>query len=658
MFINAQIPEELRIAILNDESHLEIYRTEAAEHDLTRGNIYRGVITSIRPSLNAAFIDYGDERNGLLSMQDIVSDAYYQTPEEGKRPRIEEVLQVGKPIVVQVTKEPEGTKGSALTTNLSLAGRYLVWMPFDDTRGISRKVEDPEIRQRLKELAGALELPAGGGVIVRTNALDQNKAALSRDLNALLRLWKQTAADARKGNGTKLLYSDQDLIVQTLRDYLDTSINEVLIDDDEALKKAEAYKRTFMPRSRTKLVRYTQRTPLFTEYKIDAQIDSIYERKVSLASGGSIVIEPTEALTTIDVNSGKARANTQEETALQTNTEAAREVARQLVLRDLGGLVVVDFIDMRAHRNQTAVVKALRDAMKTDKARSNVGRVSPNGLVEINRQRLQKALHLRTHRDCPTCEGSGRVPSPELLGHKLLRQIAARASATPTRRVDISLHPEVAQAVQNSRRQKLADLEREFGMDIVIEGTYRLSPSEVDFQWTSGTAEKRPLRKPKQPETKAKTQKAAAETSEDESTPQQEVKPARKSRRSRRRKRQKAARSGQPQGQAVPSQGHPQAFETQPTQSTPTIPPDPETQPLTNESRPVNDIATPGGKKSSRRRGRSGGNGQGRQGNHSHASQPPAVDPATSGRPDPTRDLEAAVESLRKRRSPIILVDE
>src|SRR3954447_20499129 len=311
MLINAQRPEELRVAIVQG-STLENYKVDVAEAGLTRGNIYRGVIASIQPGLNAAFIDYGAERHGFLAIQDVVPDAYYKQP-RSSHPRIEEVLEKGKPIVIQVEKDPIGTKGAALTTGLSIAGRYLVLTPFEDTRGVSRKVEDEDTRKKLKGLANGLDLPDGCGVILRTNTLGQTKITLTRDLAALLRLWKRVQAAAIQGKGTRLLYTDQDLILQALRDYLDTSIEEVLIDDDEAFKKAEAYLMAFMPRSKTRLIRYSDRLPLFSRYDLEPQIDRIYERRVELASGGSIVIDATEALTAIDVNSGRStRAATPE----------------------------------------------------------------------------------------------------------------------------------------------------------------------------------------------------------------------------------------------------------------------------------------------------------------------------------------------------------
>jgi ribonuclease E len=483
MLINARSPEEIRLSIVSDKK-LDDYQLEVADHNLIRGNIYRGTIASIQPSLNAAFIDYGGERHGFLSVRDIMQDAWYKQPEDPRRPRIDEVLERGKPIVVQVARESEGTKGAVLTTDLSLAGRYLVFTPFNDTRGVSRKVDDDDTRRPLKDMAAGLDVPGGGGVIVRTNAVGQTKAVLQRDLASLLRLWKQISLEARQSKGTKLLYSDQDLIFRALRDYVDTSIREILVDDDDAYAKADEHLKSFMPRSRPSLIRYEERVPLFSKFGVEEQVANIYERQVPLPSGGSIVVDRTEALTAIDVNSGKATsAGSQEETALQTNLEAAVEVARQLRLRDIGGLVVVDFIDMRATKSQRKVEKALRDAMKDDKARATVGRISPNGLLEVNRQRLRQALSVRTHKPCPTCTGTGRIPSPEMVGLNLLRQIEARAAAGAPGTVRVELHPEYADAIQNSRRREIAALENELEVRVEIIASPSLHRSEHVISW-------------------------------------------------------------------------------------------------------------------------------------------------------------------------------
>jgi len=467
MLINAQRPEELRVAIVVDR-RLELFQTALAEGGLYRGNIYRGTVVNLQPALNAAFIDLGIEKHGFLAFHDIVPQAFHRKPASGRPHRVEEVLERGRPILVQVTKDPGGQKGSALTTNVSIAGRYLVLTPFDDMRGVSRKVEDEDIRKQLKDIASGLELPAGAGVIVRTNALGQTKTALAKDLAALLRLWKKVEAGGKEGRGPRLLYSDQDLIVQALRDFLDASVSEVLVDDDDAFAKAEAYMKAFMPRSKTRLVRYTERMPLFARFDLEPQIESILQRSVALPGGGSIVIDTTEALTAIDVNSGKARSQSQDEAIFQVNKEAAREVARQLRLRDIGGLVVVDFIDMRSPRHQREVERTLREALKPDRARCWVGKISPNGLLEINRQRIKQSLGVRTQRTCPTCGGVGSIASAEAVALGLLRRIEAEAAGGRLRGVRIQLHPELADALQNNRRQELAALEREFDLKIEI----------------------------------------------------------------------------------------------------------------------------------------------------------------------------------------------
>ena len=483
MLINAQRPEEVRIAIISDNT-LDQYEVAATESGLCRGNIYRGIVANVQLSLDAAFVAFGEERDGLVRADDVVPSAYHKKVEGGgKHPRIDRILQRGQPILVQVVRDGVGHKGALLTTNISIAGRYLVLMPFDDVRGVSRKAEDEE-RQAVKDRVAKLELPEGCGVILRTNALDQPQKTLNRDLNALLRLWKKIREEWKTGKSTRLLYSDQDLIVQALRDTLDSSISEVLVDDDEAFQKAQGYMRTFMPRAGNRLVHYTDRMPLFSRYQLEEQIDRIYQRKVELPSGGSIVIDGTEALTAIDVNSGRAtRGKSQEETAVTTNLEAAREVARQLRMRDIGGLVVVDFIDMRSAKNRREVEKTMRDAMKDDKARTTASRLSENGLLEINRQRLKKALQLRTHRPCPTCSGTGTIASPELVGLNILRRIETRAVTGSLGGVRVELHPELADALQNERRQELAALEREFDIQVEIVAAGGIHRAEERIDW-------------------------------------------------------------------------------------------------------------------------------------------------------------------------------
>ncbi len=483
MLINATRPEEVRVAIVHDTT-MEAYEVAASESGLIKGNIYRGIVVSVRPALEAAFVDIGTGKDALVRADDIVPEAMHRKHSGSGRPRIENIVEKGKPITVQVTRDPIAHKGAQATSNISLAGRYLVAMPYDDVRGVSRRTEDDEVRKAAKEKLASMDLPENLGIIVRTNALDQPKATLNRDLNALHRLWKKIKKEAGTGKGTKLLYSDQDLVVQALRDHLDSSITEVLIDDDEVFAKAKGYMASFMPRAKTRLVRYAERMPLFSKFELEDQIDRIYQRSVDLPSGGSIVIDGTEALTAIDVNSGRGtKGGSQEENAFRTNIQAASAVARQLRMRDIGGLIVVDFIDMRASKNNREVEKTLKDSMKSDKARHTVSKISANGLLEINRQRIKKALQLRSHRPCPTCSGSGTIASSELVGLSLLRRIEARAATGRLQSVSIELHPELADALQNERRQELAALEREFDIRIEVIAASGLHRSEEHIEW-------------------------------------------------------------------------------------------------------------------------------------------------------------------------------
>jgi ribonuclease E len=485
MLINAQRTDEVRIAIVNGTT-LDSYEVAATDSGLCRGNIYRGNVANIQQSLDAAFVDFGAERDGLLRADDVVPAAYHRkVKSDAKHPRIDKTLERNKEILVQVVRDAVGHKGALVTSNLSIAGRYLVLMPLDDVRGVSRKLDDEENRSTLRERLDRLQLPDGCGVIARTNAADQPQRSLNRDASALLRLWKKIRQEATIGKGPRLLYSDQDLIVQALRDSVDNTIDEILVDDETAFAKAQGFMQTFMPRARAKLIPYKDRLPLFSRYELESQIEKIYLRKVDLPAGGSIVIDGTEALTAIDVNSGRAtRGSSQEETAHATNMEAAIEVARQLRMRDIGGLVVVDFIDMRSAKHRRNVEKAMRDAMKDDKAKHTTSRLSANGLLEINRQRLRKALQLRTHRACPTCSGAGTIASPELVGLNILRRIETRAVTGRLKSVRVSLHPELADAFQNDRRQELAALEREFDIRAEIIAATGLHRSEERIEWT------------------------------------------------------------------------------------------------------------------------------------------------------------------------------
>jgi len=556
MLINAHRTDEVRIAIVNDTT-LDSYEVAATASGLCRGNIYRGTVANIQPSLDAAFVNFGVERDGLLRADDVVPSAYHHKPsDDTKHPRIDRILKRNQEILVQVVRDAVGHKGALVTSNLSIAGRYLVLMPMDDVRGVSRKLEDESDRNTIRERLNRLELPEDCGVIARTNAADQPQRSLNRDANALLRLWKKVRQEATIGKGPRLLYSDQDLIVQALRDSVDSSIDEILVDDEAAFAKAQGFMQTFMPRARARLIPYTDRLPLFSRHELESQIEKIYLRKVDLPAGGSIVIDGTEALTAIDVNSGRAtRGGSQEETAHTTNMEAASEVSRQLRMRDIGGLVVVDFIDMRSAKHRSNVEKAMRDAMKDDKAKHTTSRLSANGLLEINRQRLKKALQLRTHRPCPTCGGAGTIASPELIGLNILRRIETRAVTGRLKSVRVSLHPELADSIQNDLRKELADIEREFDIRVEIIAATGLHRSEERIEWTEKS--KAPPVSPIPTaavtaadlaegihESPQKSEKPVKETNDADETLTQGDKPARKRRRGSR-KRRKPSGSGE-----------------------------------------------------------------------------------------------------------------
>ena len=481
MLINGRHAEQLRVAVV-EGGVLQLYDVEGTEATLKRGNIYRGVVANIERSLNAAFVEFGDAKHGFLTRHDVIPQAFHRAA--GDSAPIDQILQKGQPLVVQVTRDAEGGKGATLTTNISLAGRFLVYFPYDAQRGVSRKVEDEALRRKLREKAKDLDLDEGEGVIVRTNAADQTKADLKADLQVLKRLWKAVVDDTAQGRGAKLLYDDQDLLIHSLRDNLDTQIAEVLIDDEQLLAKAEKYVQAVMPRAKVALKLYAEPMPLFSRFNVEPQIASIYSRTVGLPGGGAIVIDHAEALTAIDVNSGKSKAGkNQGDTASHTNLEAAAEVGRQLRLRDIGGLVVVDFIDMRSRAHRHDVEKALREAMKPDRARHEIGRIGENGLVEINRQRIRSALQLRTRRICPTCDGVGRIISPELLSLNLVRRIEGRAATGRLARAKVVLHSKVADYVQNNRRRELADLERAYRIVVEIVGDPGVELSTERYEW-------------------------------------------------------------------------------------------------------------------------------------------------------------------------------
>ena len=480
ILINGRREEELRVAIVENQT-LEDFEIETKSNGLLRNNIYRAVVSNIAPSLNAAFVDFGDVKNGFLAFNDVVESAYGKHVKDASK--ISDVLVPGQQLIVQVIKDATSLKGAQVTTNISLAGRYLVLRPKDAKSGISHKL-DNDARADLTQKVRSLDLPEGYGCIVRTNAMDQSRAILLRDAKVLVQLWRKIEAEFAKGTGPQLLYNDQDIVVQVMRDYFDSTINEVLIDDKSCYERAKTYVRATIESSVDKIKLYEDKMPIFTRYGLEKQISQIYARMVSLPSGGFIVIDPTEALTAIDVNSAHAtKRESQDLTAYHTNLEAAAEIGRQLRMRDIGGLIVVDFIDMKLGKHQRDVERVMRNAMARDKARIKVERISANGLLEINRQRLNQSLSQRTHLECPTCGGRGYIPSVEAIGMNLIREIDARAVGGDLGGVVIKLHPDIAQQVQNERRREFAQLELDYGIRIEIVASRDIGRGDESVEW-------------------------------------------------------------------------------------------------------------------------------------------------------------------------------
>ena len=475
MLINVADEEESRVAIVED-GILEEFTIETASKEQIKGNIYNGVIVKVEPSLQAAFVDYGGNRHGFLPIGEIharwFNDDGKSAEDRERRPRIQDVLQRNQRVIVQVVKEELGTKGASLSTYVSLPGRYLVLMPESETSGgISRKIEDEEERRKLKEIVTQLEPPPNMGIIVRTAGLNRNKAELQRDMAYLQRLWASIEGKSQQSPAPALIYREQDLVIRSIRDYFTPDIQEVLVDDREVYYRARDFFQAVMPRYHGRVKLYREKKPLFAKYQLEEQLETVYSHKVHLKQGGSIVIDQTEALVAIDVNSGRAtREKSIEETAFKTNTEAAQEVARQLRLRDLGGLIVIDFIDMRNAKHNQEIEKTLRQAVKRDKARTQVGRISQFGLLELSRQRLKPTILEGNYQSCPHCEGSGLIRSTVAFALSVLRQIRAEAAKDTLATVNAQLPMDVAFYLLNQKRREIAQLEEEYNLTLNLVG--------------------------------------------------------------------------------------------------------------------------------------------------------------------------------------------
>ena len=487
MLINVADEEESRVAIVED-GILEELTIETSSKEQIKGNIYNGVVVKVEPSLQAAFVDYGGKRHGFLPMGEIQPRWYtteFRSEDRERRPRIQDVIKRNQKVLVQVVKEELGTKGASLSSYVSLPGRYLVLMPGSDTAGgISRKIEDEEERKKLKEIIAQLEPPPDIGVIVRTAGLNRNKAELQRDMIYLQRLWASIEDKSRESPALALIYQEHDLVIRSIRDYFTPDIQEVLIDHREVYRRARDFFQAVMPRYQGRVQLYRDKKPLFARYQLEEQIEEIYSQKVELKSGGSIVIDPTEALVSIDVNSGRAtKEKGIEETAFKTNTEAAQEIARQLRLRDLGGLIVIDFIDMRNVKHAQEIEKTLRQALKRDKARTQVSRISQFGLLELSRQRLKPTILEGNYLKCPHCEGSGLIKSTISLALTVLRRIRAEAAKETLASVKALLPTDVALYLLNQKRQEIAHLEEEYNLTLYLAGNTTARQNEYSLEF-------------------------------------------------------------------------------------------------------------------------------------------------------------------------------
>jgi ribonuclease E len=544
MLINVSQPEECRIAIVEDGLLEELY-IERANADNYVGNIYKGRVVNIEPSIQAAFVDFGVGRNGFLHISDVESQYFRQGgydpdkpiefggrsfrrdeprrneghategavsapdavgvkddeedfdedgprpkgpqrrgPRFGARPRIkppiQEILRRGDELLVQVIKEGIGTKGPTLSTYISIPGRYLVLMPALGRVGVSRKIEDDEARRKLRDIMLELNPPRGLGFIVRTAGVDRTKKEISRDLAYLLRLWKVITRRIKKSAAPVTIYEESDMIIRTIRDIFTGEVDSIFIDEPSAHDRAKEFLQIVMPRYVSRLQLYGGKEPLFHKYNIESEIAKIHQRKVPLKQGGSIVVDQTEALVAIDVNSGNFRADdSAEETAYQMNLLAAREIARQLRLRDLGGVIVNDFIDMRKERHRRNVERALREAMKRDRARTKILRTSPFGLIEMTRQRIRPSLKRSVYKDCPACSGTGVVKTAESMAIEVVRLLMFAAQREGVTRVSITVAKDVADYLHNKKRRDIAHLEDQGHMTIQVYGKEEAGPEHL-----------------------------------------------------------------------------------------------------------------------------------------------------------------------------------
>ena len=484
MLINATQPEELRVALVDGQKLYDL-DIENRRRERKQGNVYKAKVIRIEPSLEAAFVDFGPEKRGFLPLKDIAPQNFdaSKSTTEGGRKQIQDLLKEGQELIIQVEKEERGTKGAAVTTFVSLAGRYMVLMPTDPRAGgVSRRVSVRD-RSELRETLADLDIPAGMGVIIRTAGVGRSAPELQWDLDYLLNLWKAILDASETESAPKLLYAENNLILRAIRDYLGKDIGELTIDNQAAYDEAISFVDQVMPNYRQRVKFYDEAIPLFTRYQIESQIASAFNRTVKLPSGGSVVFDPTEALMAVDINSARATKGADiEETALTTNLEAAEEVARQLRLRDVGGLIVIDFIDMSSTENQKTVENTMRNALQPDRARVQIGRISQFGLMQMSRQRLRPSLEELTTEVCPRCSGQGRIQDVKSLALAILRIVEEESLKERSSKIRALVPLNVAAFLLNEKRTEVADIERRSQTHIVIVPNVNMETPQYEVQ--------------------------------------------------------------------------------------------------------------------------------------------------------------------------------
>ena len=483
MLINAVHKEQMRMATVNEKGSLIEFNIEMSVREPIIGNIFKSKVLKVERGLQAAFVDYGGDKDGFLPLKDVNHE--YSTEQGNGHANGKPVLKAGQEIIVQAVREAIGNKGALLTSYISLPGRYLVLLPYKPGGGISRKVEDEEDRQKIKNIMEQIKIPEDMGFIVRTAGFNRTKQEIFRDYQLLMRLWKEICKKAISINAPSLIYQETDFGVRSLRDYLTPEIDEIWVDDQETFRKMRAYLKAVAPRHLRMMKHYKEKTPIFDSFKLEEQIGVIYRERVEMKSGGYIIINPTEAMITIDVNSGRgSHKKNIEETAFQTNIEASEEIARQLRLRDLGGLIVIDFIDMMDKKHIAEVEKSFKKALSIDKARIQLSRISKFGMLELSRQKKQSTIQEISYTRCPYCKGSGLRPSLEYAALGAFRKIESEAVKGIYSELRIILPHEIADYILNHKRSELLNLESTFGLTLHIAGSMETAWDKVEIQQT------------------------------------------------------------------------------------------------------------------------------------------------------------------------------